>query len=90
VHSIVLTNLVLGQNAVPEFLDEAGSPHVLAREVLALIREGPARAAQLAALETLSGAMAVAQSPSDKAAAIVVDAAENGSGRRFRRISAAA
>ena len=35
VPSIVLANLVLGENAVPEFLDEDGSPEALARETLA-------------------------------------------------------
>jgi lipid-A-disaccharide synthase len=90
VPSIVLTNLVLGRNVVPEFLDAAGAPEVLAQEVLAITRDGPARAAQLTALESLPLAMAVAESPSDKAAAIVIEAAENGAGRRLRRISAAA
>ena len=40
VPSIVLTNLVLGENAVPEFLDADGSPEVLARETLALLSDG--------------------------------------------------
>jgi lipid-A-disaccharide synthase len=84
VPSIVLTNLVLGENAVPEFLDEASSPDVLARETLALLTDGPARRAQIEALARLDGAMALPGGgrPSDHAAAIVVETAENGRGRR--------
>ena len=84
VHSIVLTNLVLGENAIPEFLDDDGTPEVLAREVLALLSDSPERAAQLEALRRLTGLMALPEGmqPSDKAAAIVIEAAENGRGRR--------
>ncbi len=88
VPSIVLTNLVLGENAMPEFLDSAGSPEVLARETLALLKEGPARAAQLAALAKLSDIMVLSggERPSDRAAAIVLEAAEHGHGRRAVRL----
>jgi lipid-A-disaccharide synthase len=88
VPSIVLTNLVLGENAIPEFLDSAASPEVLAREMLELLSDGPARAAQLAALARLEAAMALPGGgrPSDRAAAIVLDAAENGAGRRAARL----
>jgi lipid-A-disaccharide synthase len=82
VPSIVLTNLILGENAVPEYLDEAGSPEVLARETLRLLADTPARAAQLAALSRLAEAMAVPVQPSIRAADIVLEAAETGWGRR--------
>ncbi|MBA3518457.1 MAG: lipid-A-disaccharide synthase [Rhizobiales bacterium] len=82
VPSIVLTNLVLGENVVPEFLDEDGSPEVLARETLALLDEGPARTAQLRALNRLEQQMSVSAPPSELAARIVVEAAEHGAGRR--------
>jgi lipid-A-disaccharide synthase len=84
VPSIVLTNLVLGENAMPEFLDEASSPQVLARETLALLAVGPARQAQLDALARLDAVMELPGGgrPSDRAAEIVVEAAENGRGRR--------
>jgi lipid-A-disaccharide synthase len=87
VPSIVLTNLVLGENAIPEFLDAAASPEVLARETLALLSEGPARNAQLAALARLEAAMALPGGgrPSDRAAEIVLEAAERGRGRRAAR-----
>ncbi len=89
VPSIVLTNLILGENVVPEFLDEASRPEVLARETLALLTEGAARDAQLTALARLSETMTLPDGarPSDKAAEIVLEAAEHGWGRRKARLS---
>lgn len=85
VPSIVLTNLVLGENVVPEFLDGEGSPEVLARKTLELLDEGPARAAQLEALTRLGQVMSVPVPPSELAAGVVVEAAEHGAGRRAAR-----
>ena len=84
VPSIVLTNLVLGENAVPEFLDEEGSPEILARETAALLAETPARAAQLAAVRRLDQLMAPpgGMRPSDRAAQIVVGFAQSEARRR--------
>jgi len=84
VPSIVLTNLILEENAIPEFLDADATPEVLARETLALLADGSARIAQLNALDRLKSKMALpsGERPSDKAAAIVLEAAENGWGRR--------
>jgi lipid-A-disaccharide synthase len=84
VHSIVLANLVLGENAVPEFLDSDASPERLARETLALLSDTDARRAQGAALDRVGEKMRLpgGERPSDKAAEIVVEAAEHGSGRR--------
>lgn len=81
--SIVLTNLVLGENAVPEFLDGDASPETLAYETLALLSDGGARAKQLAALARLDAQMALHGNlrPSDMAATIVIDAAEGGTRR---------
>lgn len=86
VPSIVLSNLILGENAVPEFLDDDGPPDVLARETLALLSDTPARQAQVDALERLSEIMTLPDGakPSDKAAEIVLEAAEKGWGRRAR------
>ena len=88
VPSIVLTNLVLGMNAVPEFLDDDANPDVLARETLALLSDGPVRARQVEALCRLSEKMVLPDGgrPSDKAAEIVIEAAENGRGRRAARL----
>ena len=84
VPSIVLTNLILEENAIPEFLDADATPEVLARETLALLADGNTRVAQLNALDRLKSKMALpsGERPSDKAAAIVLEAAENGWGRR--------
>lgn len=86
-HSIVLANLALGENAVPEFLDEAGSPEALAKATLSLLSETPARAAQLSALARLDEVMRVPVAPSDRAAEIVIEAAESGVRRSGRRQS---
>ena len=84
VHSIVLANLVLGENAVPEFLDGDAAPDVLARETLALLSDTDARRAQVAALSRVRERMALSDGarPSDLAADIVIDAAEHGAGQR--------
>ena len=54
----------------------------VARETLALLDEGPARTAQLRALNRLEQQMSVSAPPSELAARIVVEAAEHGAGRR--------
>lgn len=90
VPSIVLANLVLGENAVPEFLDSDGPPHVLAEETLALLSDTEKRRVQITALQRVDAAMALpgGEQPSDKAAGIVIEAAENGAGRRAARLPA--
>jgi lipid-A-disaccharide synthase len=78
VPSIVLTNLILGENVIPEYLDEAASPEVLARETLDLLEDGPKRRRQIEAFARLDRVMALpdGKRPSDMAAGIVVAAAE--------------
>jgi lipid-A-disaccharide synthase len=90
VHSVVLTNLILGENAVPEFLDEKSTPEVLARETLALLSDNEKRRAQVEALNRMLALIALPDGghPSDKAAEIVIEAAEQGGGRRAKRLSA--
>jgi lipid-A-disaccharide synthase len=55
--SVILPNLALGQNAVPELLQEAATPAAMAQEMLAVIGEGEARAAQLSAFTRLEAVM---------------------------------
>jgi lipid-A-disaccharide synthase len=88
VPSIVLTNLILEENVVPEFLDAAGTPEVLARETLALLSEGVPRQKQSEALDRLLGKMLLpgGARPSDLAADLVIEAAEHGAGRRAARL----
>jgi lipid-A-disaccharide synthase len=79
--TIVLANLALGEKAIPEFLDEQSSPENLAAAVLPLMSETPARTAQLAALARLDEVMRVPAPPSDRAAEIVIEAANTGAAR---------
>jgi lipid-A-disaccharide synthase len=89
IHSIVLPNLVLGENPIPEYLDSAGDPDTLARETLALLSDTEKRRSQFAALTRVADAIAVRgrELPSDKAAAIVIETAEHGRGRRAARLA---
>ena len=70
-HSILLPNLVLGERAIPEFLQQDCAPAPLAAALAALIDDGPARAAQLEALARLDARMALpgGETPSARAAA---------------------
>ena len=55
--SIVLPNLILDELAIPEFIDGASHPARLAAALSPLLRDGPERAAQLAAFDRLEGLM---------------------------------
>ncbi|HXW30006.1 MAG TPA: lipid-A-disaccharide synthase [Xanthobacteraceae bacterium] len=73
VPSIILANLVLGENVVPEFLQENCVPAQLAEALIALLSEGPARRKQLDAFAKLDEIMGIgALQPSDEAAAAVL------------------
>ncbi len=74
VHSIVLANLVLGENAFPELVQEDCTPEKLADRVASILRDGPARDAQLAALKRIPDIMERGiASPSKAAAQVVLD-----------------
>ncbi|MBX9757287.1 MAG: lipid-A-disaccharide synthase [Beijerinckiaceae bacterium] len=77
VPSIVLPNLILGQNEIPEILQEKCDADALAGALAPIIEGGPEREAQLAALVRLDAMMAPpeGQSPSARAARIVIDTA---------------
>lgn len=74
VPSIVLPNLILGRNAIPEILQERCTPDALAQALAPLIAGGPEREAQLAALAEVDALMAPpdGESPSARAARIVL------------------
>jgi len=75
--SIVLANLVLGENAVPEFIDEESSPEALADAVAPLLEHSPQREAQLQAMARLDELMVLEgdETPSSRAAAHVLSLA---------------
>jgi lipid-A-disaccharide synthase len=77
--SVVLPNLVLGDNVFPEFIQERCTPEKLADAVAPLLADSPERARQRAALARIPAALQVeGLTPSEAAAAIVLDYAENG------------
>jgi lipid-A-disaccharide synthase len=79
VDSIVLPNLVLGENAVPEFLQRRATPRALAEALRPLLGESAARDAQLAAFKRVRARLLEAgRSPSAKAADIVLEYASRG------------
>ena len=78
VPSILLPNLILGERAIPEILQGECKPERLAALLGALIREGPARQAQLAALARLAERMRpdTGETPSARAARLTLEAIE--------------
>ena len=77
VPTIVLPNLILGANAVPEFVQADCAPAPLSGALLPLLTGGAARDAQLAALGRIDGRMRLpdGDTPSRAAARIVLRAA---------------
>ncbi len=75
VPSVILANLVLGEAAVPEFLQFKCTPQRLADALLPLMGDTPDRQRQIETFERLDGIMEIGQAaPSDRAAAVVLDA----------------
>ena len=72
VQSIVLSNLVLGENAFPEFIQKECRPEILATALSEIIEDGPARDQQLAALAKVADRMAVPHDKPSKLAAEIV------------------
>jgi lipid-A-disaccharide synthase len=85
-HSVILANLVLGENDIPEFLQRDCTPQRLADALIPLLSDTPQRLRQVEAFGRLDRIMAPgAAVPSAMAAATVLDTA-----RRGRRNLAAA
>jgi lipid-A-disaccharide synthase len=70
VPTIVLPNLILGENAFPEFLQEQADAGPLAEAMAGIVDDSPERRRQLAALDQLSARMMLPEgiAPSEKAA----------------------
>lgn len=77
VHSILLPNLVLGENVVPEFIQDECTPEALASALTAVIEDTPERRRQIEAFSRLDSLMQVGTPvPSARAARIVLDMAD--------------
>jgi lipid-A-disaccharide synthase len=82
-HSIILTNLLLGENVVPELLQHDCTAENLSRALIPLFADGPERRRQLDAFARLDGIMEIgASKPALRAADIVLDAARRGAPAR--------
>jgi len=74
--SAILANLVLGENVVPEFLQRDCTAEKLCRALLPLLADTAQRRHQIDAFARLDGLMGLGKaSPSDRAAALVLDCA---------------
>jgi lipid-A-disaccharide synthase len=79
VPTVVLANLVLGENVFPELLQEECEPELLAAQMELLLKNTPERARQLAALEKIPQRLALEHgAPSDAAAEVVLRYAKHG------------
>ncbi len=71
---ITLINIILGREAVPEFLQDGATPEVLAGAVAHLFKDADARAAQVAAMTEFAHALgADDEPPSLRAARVLLD-----------------
>jgi lipid-A-disaccharide synthase len=73
VQSVVLTNLILGENVVPEFLQTRCTAPNLAPVLAALLDDASVRQRQIEAFERLDKLLAVEGKPSERAARAVLD-----------------
>jgi lipid-A-disaccharide synthase len=79
VPTIVLANLVLADNVMPELIQRQATPERLAAALAPLVADTPQRQAQIAAFARLDSVMAIgAARPSEAAAEIVLDVAKRG------------
>jgi len=77
--SVILANLIMGENVIPELLQSDCTPERLAEALLPLLSDTPQRQRQIAAFGRLDAIMAIGgEAPSAKAAAIVLDVAQHG------------
>lgn len=80
--SIVLTNLVLGENVIPELIQWDCTPEKLADALLPLLSDTPERRRQEEAFRRLDDLMRIGdEQPSERAARIVAEVLEESSAR---------
>ena len=81
VPSVILANLVLGDNVVPEFLQDACTPEALARALAPLLADTPARRRQTDAFARLDAIMRIGSArPSERAAEVVLEVMRRSAG----------
>lgn len=73
VKSVVLANLILGENVVPEFLQTRCTPQNLAPALAPLLDDPAARQRQIDAFDRLEHLLAVEGKPSERAARAVLE-----------------
>jgi len=73
VPSVILANLVVGDNVVPEFLQQNCTPEKLSRALRDVLEESPLRRRQVEAFARIDAIMSTgSQTPSTRAADIVL------------------
>lgn len=79
VPSYILANLVLGENVLPELMQEDSTPERLSDALVPLLGDTPERQRQVDAFRRLDAIMQIgAMAPADRAAEIVLTAARRG------------
>ena len=77
---MILANLVLGENVVPELLQHDCTPERLAEALVPLLSDTPEWRRQVDAFTRLDDIMGLKAVPSAQAAAVVLNAARTGRG----------
>ncbi len=72
--SVILANLILGENAFPEFLQEAATPQAMSAALRSVMADGEVREKQIAALARIPQHMTLpgGEHPSDAAARVIL------------------
>jgi lipid-A-disaccharide synthase len=84
VPSIVLANLVIGENVFPEFIQEDCTPEKLSEALAPLLADSPERQRQLAGLDRIAGQMLLGDTtPSQRAAETAMDIIDSGIKKRL-------
>jgi len=79
ISTIILANLVIGENIVPQYVQRDCTPEKLADALVPLVSDTPERRRQVEAFARLDEIMAFGEAkPSSKAAAVVLDMARRG------------
>jgi lipid-A-disaccharide synthase len=79
VQSVILSNLVIGENVVPELMQEECTPQALADALVALLGDTPQRRRQVDAFARLDAIMEIgSRAPATRAADIVLGLAHRG------------